>query len=139
MTAPLSPDALTSLSTGIHCWPQWRGWLFCPRTGDLIDPNGQAYGPGPGPGTVQAGQLMLQLQEVRDRVIFADSGPRRPLVAVRDMADPIERTGYVALADASKQPCGRHCDSAQTSLQRRDTLAHHRGSYAPKIQGIHRD
>lgn len=89
MSTPFSPDVLTSLNTGIRCWPQWRGWRFCPHTGDLIDPNGQAYGPG----TIQAGQLILQLQEVRDRVIFADSGPQRPLVTVHDMADPDQAHG----------------------------------------------
>jgi hypothetical protein len=83
MTRSQWPDPLTSPSLGLRCWPQWRGWRHCPQTGDLIDPNGQAYSPR----TIQAAHLMLQLHEHRNRAVFADSGPPRPLLASHDMAD----------------------------------------------------
>lgn len=83
MTRSQWPNPLTSPSLGLRCWPQWRGWRHCPQTGDLIDPNGQAYGPQ----MIQAAHLMLQLHEYRDRLIFADSGSQRPLITSHDMAD----------------------------------------------------
>ena len=71
---------LTGLTTGVRCWPQWKHWGFCYQTGDLIDPHGQAYSPQ----KIQALAWALQLHELRDRIIYADSGPQRTAVALAD-------------------------------------------------------
>ena len=70
------------LLLGLRCWPQWHGWGFCPLTGDLLDPAGQAHSPG----TIGAGAWLMQLQELRDRVIFADSPRIVPVLERLDMA-----------------------------------------------------
>ncbi|MFT4178268.1 MAG: hypothetical protein QM612_02215 [Thermomonas sp.] len=74
-------NPLTALSTGVKCWPQWKDWGFCYQTGNLIDPNGQAYSPG----LIQGGAWLRQMQELRDRLIFADNGTTVPALTTDDM------------------------------------------------------
>ena len=76
-------NKLTSLGMGLRCWPQWVGWRFCYHTGKLIDPNRQEYTPG----HVQAGAWLLQLHELRDRLIYADAGEPRPVLPNGDLID----------------------------------------------------
>lgn len=80
------PDPRTSLST--RTWPQWRGWKHCPVTGDLIDPDGQSYTPE----RVRAALWILQCFDLRDRLIYADTGPARPLLTTADMQPTAPQT-----------------------------------------------
>ena len=76
----LSPHPLTELALGIRCWPQWKRWGFCYQTGDLVDPNGKRYSPQ----RILALAWAMQLYELRQRVLFADSGEPVHAVALHD-------------------------------------------------------
>ena len=70
------------LSFGLKCWPQWRGWVVCHLTGDLIDDVGQRT-------SAQEIRTLLWLAslmraEARGRVIYADDGAARPAYAHTD-------------------------------------------------------
>lgn len=80
--ARATDERLGPLSLGLRCWPQWRGWRFCPVTGDLLDPSGQPYTPA----LIQAGAWLLCLHELRDRVIFADTPQLVPVLRNSDLA-----------------------------------------------------
>lgn len=69
------------LLLGLRCWPQWRGWGVCPLTGDLVDPNGQAYGPD----SIAAAAWLLSLRDLRDRLIFADGPVSVPALSSSDL------------------------------------------------------
>lgn len=77
-------NPLTGLTTGLRCWPQWKNWGFCYLTGALQDPCGQLYSPY----RIQAGELLQQLHELRERVIFADCNTIAKVLSTTDMQEP---------------------------------------------------
>lgn len=73
-----------ALSLGLRCWPQWRDWLICYQTGALVDPYNQTYTPP----LIQAGAWMMQVYELRNRTIYADTGQPAPLLESADLLVP---------------------------------------------------
>lgn len=74
------PDPRTAL--GAATWPQWDGWQHCAVTGDLIDPDGNTYGPE----SIRAAAWLLALQDNRERMMWADVGGPRRAFEISDVA-----------------------------------------------------